>query len=284
MAGGSGCWSVTPTISWSLCPTRDRAEEARRRVGGGARRRSGCGCIPTRPGSCTSRDGAGGLRLLGLPSSEGGVRGSGEVAGTCTKWPSPRAMASIRGKVRERTDRRYAGLRPGGRRRRDLNPVLRGWGAYFRYGNSTRKFGAIDSYVHERLARLASSKHGLSGINWGSRFTCDWLGNLGIYRAHRNGALPTCACLTMNDVGEPCAGEPHARFDRGPLATAATPDRGRTRKPRAQRLRPAPTDQASGLPHWVTLSPHQPRERSGPSLTGPQRQVRSRADWRRGPR
>ena len=31
--------------------------------------------------------------------------------------------------------------------------------------------------------------------------------------------LETCACLTMNDVGEPCAGEPHARFDRGPLAT-----------------------------------------------------------------
>ena len=23
----------------------------------------------------------------------------------------------------------------------------------------------------------------------------------------------------MNDVGEPCAGERHARFDRGPLAT-----------------------------------------------------------------
>ena len=30
----------------------------------------------------------------------------------------------------------------------DLNPVLRGWGAYFRYGNSNRKFAAIDSYVH----------------------------------------------------------------------------------------------------------------------------------------
>jgi hypothetical protein len=29
-----------------------------------------------------------------------------------------------------------------------------------------------------------------------------------------------CACLTMNGVGEPCAGEPHARFDRGPLADA----------------------------------------------------------------
>jgi hypothetical protein len=31
--------------------------------------------------------------------------------------------------------------------------------------------------------------------------------------------METCACLTMNDVGDPCAGEPHARFDRGPLAT-----------------------------------------------------------------
>ena len=26
----------------------------------------------------------------------------------------------------------------------------------------------------------------------------------------------------MNDVGEPCAGEPHARFDRGPLAATTT--------------------------------------------------------------
>ena len=26
------------------------------------------------------------------------------------------------------------------------------------------------------------------------------------------------ACLTVNGIGEPCAGEPHARFDRGPLA------------------------------------------------------------------
>ena len=33
-----------------------------------------------------------------------------------------------------------------------------------------------------------------------------------------NGSLLVCACLAVNDVGEPCAGEPHARFDRGPLA------------------------------------------------------------------
>ena len=32
--------------------------------------------------------------------------------------------------------------------------------------------------------------------------------------------MDACACLTMNGVGKPCAGEPHARFDRGPLETA----------------------------------------------------------------
>ena len=63
-----------------------------------------------------------------------------------------------------------------------LNPVLRGWGNYFRHGNSSRKFAAVDSYVHQRLARLASIKHGLQGINWGRRFDHRWLQSLGVHR------------------------------------------------------------------------------------------------------
>jgi hypothetical protein len=35
--------------------------------------------------------------------------------------------------------------------------------------------------------------------------------------------MDTCACLTMNGVGKPCAGEPHARFDRGPLGRLTHP-------------------------------------------------------------
>ena len=34
-----------------------------------------------------------------------------------------------------------------------LNPVLRGWGNYFRTGTAYREFLAIDEYVHERLFR-----------------------------------------------------------------------------------------------------------------------------------
>ena len=36
--------------------------------------------------------------------------------------------------------------------------------------------------VHERLAKLASVKHGISRRNWTTRFTYGWLTNLGIYR------------------------------------------------------------------------------------------------------
>ncbi len=96
-------------------------------------------------------------------------------------WPSARAMGSIRAKVRERTDRRYASASMDvivGH----LNPVLRGWGNYFRHGNSNRKFHAVDSYVHQRLARLASIKHGLRGINWDGRFNYRWLQTLGVHQ------------------------------------------------------------------------------------------------------
>lgn len=97
------------------------------------------------------------------------------------KWPSARAMAQVRAKIRARTPRGYAG-RSLEAVVEDLNPVLRGWGAYFRWGNSSRKFAAVDCYVNQRLAKLASVKHGLRGWNWATRFTHGWATSLGVYR------------------------------------------------------------------------------------------------------
>jgi RNA-directed DNA polymerase len=96
------------------------------------------------------------------------------------RWPSARAMKHIRARIRQLTDRRYAGTELEIVVRR-LNLVLRGWGNYFRHGNSARKFSQIDSYVHERLAMLASAKHGLTGRHWASRFNGDWRRRLGVY-------------------------------------------------------------------------------------------------------
>jgi group II intron reverse transcriptase/maturase len=97
------------------------------------------------------------------------------------KWPSQRALASIKGTIRKKTARRLAML-PLEDVVESLNRSVRGWGNYFRYGNSARTFSQIDSYVNERVAILASTKHGLTGRNWVSRFDHAWVTQLGVYR------------------------------------------------------------------------------------------------------
>jgi group II intron reverse transcriptase/maturase len=71
------------------------------------------------------------------------------------RWPSPKAMKSIRSRIRDLTDRsKRGGMKDVREVIGDLNPVLRGWGNYFRTGNASGKFVAIDRYVTERLRRL----------------------------------------------------------------------------------------------------------------------------------
>ena len=71
------------------------------------------------------------------------------------RWPSRRSMNAIRTKIRERTDHRHwAGLKNLRVLIGKLNPVLRGWGNYFKTGNASLKFREIDWYVADRLTRL----------------------------------------------------------------------------------------------------------------------------------
>lgn len=161
-----------------LTTSRSRAEEARRRI---TEVLAGLGLRlhPDKTRIVYLGGGEGGFDFLGFhhrktPSKWGDRR-------YLSKWPSPRAMASVRAKVRDHTDRRFAS-RDLQLVVADLNPVLRGWGAYFRYGNSNRKFAAIDSYVHLRMSKLASVKYATRYRLRASRFDYDWLSGLGIYR------------------------------------------------------------------------------------------------------
>jgi group II intron reverse transcriptase/maturase len=71
------------------------------------------------------------------------------------RWPSQGSMKAVRAKVRNLTDRRRrSGLKDVRPLIRDLNPVLRGWGNYFRTGNSSEKFRQVDRYVETRVGRL----------------------------------------------------------------------------------------------------------------------------------
>jgi RNA-directed DNA polymerase len=77
------------------------------------------------------------------------------------RWPSPLAMNRIRARIRDLTDRRRrAGMKDIRDVVHDLNPVLRGWGAYFRTGNASWKFQQIDRYVRERLVGLLMKRGG----------------------------------------------------------------------------------------------------------------------------
>jgi len=82
------------------------------------------------------------------------------------RWPSQKAMRTARVRIRDLTDRRWL--------RRSvpevvarLNRFLRGWASYFRRGNSTRHFHAIDWYMLERLSLFLSKKHGRAGRRYG---------------------------------------------------------------------------------------------------------------------
>jgi RNA-directed DNA polymerase len=161
-----------------LTTSRQRAEEARRRIeavlaGLGLR------LHPDKTRIVHLKGGEDGFDFLGFhhrkTESKWGNRRY------LSKWPSTRAMSSIRAKVRDHTDRRFAS-RDLHDVVGDLNPVLRGWGAYFRYGNSNRKFAAIDSYVHWRMSKLASVKYATRGRLRTSRFNYGWLSEFDTYR------------------------------------------------------------------------------------------------------
>jgi hypothetical protein len=89
-------------------------------------------------------------------------------------------MSSIRAKIRALTDQRSTSLALGVVVER-LNPVLRGWGNYYRGANSARKFMQIDSYVHERLAILTNAKHRRSGRRWATHYNVAWFQRLGVH-------------------------------------------------------------------------------------------------------
>jgi RNA-directed DNA polymerase len=98
------------------------------------------------------------------------------------RWPSGRTMASIRGKVKAITAPRSRLRQPIGQLVSELNPVLRGWCNYFRWGNSAGKFTQIDRYVQERLALLDNKKRQRAGRRWGEEHSAAWYGGLGVQR------------------------------------------------------------------------------------------------------
>lgn len=109
------------------------------------------------------------------------------------RWPSQRSMKRVREKVRNLTSRKRVGT--------DLpeiigllTPILRGWGNYFRTGNSATKFRQIDRYVVWRLTRLLIKQRGRN-LHAGQveKWTEDWFNEQGLHRLRGTIRYPKAA-------------------------------------------------------------------------------------------
>jgi group II intron reverse transcriptase/maturase len=96
------------------------------------------------------------------------------------RWPSPKARQKLRDRVRDLTDARRSGMEVK-QIIAKLNPVLRGWGNYFRTGTCSRQFLNMDGFVWQRLCRWFYRR---SGQRPAKRrpWTSDELYGMGLYR------------------------------------------------------------------------------------------------------
>jgi RNA-directed DNA polymerase len=99
------------------------------------------------------------------------------------RWPSARAMKRIRAKVKAKTGRNRVGIKDIRVVIDELNPILRGWGNYFRTGNAADKFRQIDRYVAWRLKRLMIKRKGRNlRAGEAAAWTEDWLKGHGLHQ------------------------------------------------------------------------------------------------------
>ena len=148
-----------------MCDTTAAVDEARTRVGA-ILTRLGLELHPEKTRTVDLSRGRGGFDFLGCHLHK---RMSGPIWERTRqrvyylhRWPSARAMARVRARVRALTPRSrcHEDLR---RVIADVNPVLRGWAQYFRTGNAATKFLQIDRYVTDRLHALRRARAGSRG-------------------------------------------------------------------------------------------------------------------------
>jgi len=122
-----------------------------------------------------------GFDFLGFHHRWVRARGTVSPSRVCflARWPSRKAAQHARDRIRQITGRKRL-LLPDEQIVEELNWFLRGWGGYFRYGNSARLFDAISQYALERLAGFVAKRHKQSR-RWGMRLvTCGSPDNLGL--------------------------------------------------------------------------------------------------------
>src|SRR3954453_6909438 len=174
----------------AMCGTESRAREALRRIGL-VMNRLGLTLHPAKTRLVDLRHGKEGFVFLGctIRKKRSILRMPGRHF--MQRWPSPKATKKLRDRVRELTESKHSG-KDVKQIIADLNPVLRGWGNYFRTGNADREFTKLDGYVYRRLRRWQIRRGGQRATRQ-KAWTGDQLEGLGLYRLRGKVKYPTQA-------------------------------------------------------------------------------------------
>lgn len=167
-----------------LCQTPGEAVWARRRVGE-ILASLGLELHPEKTKLVDLREGRQGLDFLGChlrARVSGRLLERGIRRYYLHRWPSARSMKRVRAKIKARTGRNRVGWQLPDVIE-DLNPILRGWGNYFRTGNASLKFRQIDRYAERRLRRLLLKQRGRNlHPGQADKWTDGWLHQQGLHR------------------------------------------------------------------------------------------------------
>jgi RNA-directed DNA polymerase len=125
-------------------------------------------------------DAAEGFDFLGMPFRLKPMR-SNPKRRLCYRWPSTKARQSIRHKIRDAIG--HDNLYSFDEKIRAINPILRGWGQYFRSSNAHRHFKTVDSYVYTKLVNFLRRKHQRRGQGCRS-FPPSCFRKAGLYQLH----------------------------------------------------------------------------------------------------
>jgi group II intron reverse transcriptase/maturase len=163
----------------AMCGTESRAREALRRIGL-VMNRLGLTLHPAKTQLVDLRRGKEGFVFLGCTIRKRRSIQRNPRWHFMQRWPSPKATKKLRERVRELTSKRQSG-KDVKQVIAELNPVLRGWGNYFRTGNADREFNKIDGFVVRSLRRWQRRRGGQRPAKrpW---FTWDQLRGMGLYR------------------------------------------------------------------------------------------------------
>jgi group II intron reverse transcriptase/maturase len=163
----------------AMCGTESRAREALRRIGL-VMDRLGLTLHPAKTRLVDLRRGKESFVFLGCS-----IRKKRSIQRTprwhfMQRWPSSKATRRLRDRVRELTSKGQSG-KDVKQIIAELNPVLRGWGNFFRTGNADREFNKMDAFVIHSLRRWQHRRGGQRPTNR-PQFTWDQLRGMGLYR------------------------------------------------------------------------------------------------------